>query len=146
MPAWFDLPSHPQVALSHLLFHTYLNPSGWHSRHRLLIGARNEINRNYENISIFTEILRLFPIVLYILRTWFRTKQQRAVRSAIFERNHQQTWYSLRFTTGTSMLWVDGQISSNFLPVKISKPTRWTLAWPCLPVFEVLISTTWMRF
>ena len=31
------------------------------------------------------------------------------------------------------MLWVDGDKSSNFLPVKISMATMWTLAWPCLP-------------
>ena len=48
---------------------------------------------------------------------------------------------SSRLTTGTSMLWVDGQISSSFLPLKISIPTMWTLACPCLPVLEVDIST-----
>lgn len=55
--------------------------------------------------------------------------------------NRHTSWYSLRETRGTSILWVEGQRSSNFLPVKISIATRWTLAWPCLPVFEVLIST-----
>ena len=39
------------------------------------------------------------------------------------------------------MLCVDGDKSSNFLPVKMSIATRWTLAWPCLPVLEVDIST-----
>ena len=39
------------------------------------------------------------------------------------------------------MLWVDGDKSSNFLPVKMSMATMWTLAWPCLPVLEVDIST-----
>merc|ERR1719422_1729528 len=39
------------------------------------------------------------------------------------------------------MLWVDGQISSSFFPVKISRATMWTLACPCLPVLEVDIST-----
>lgn len=39
------------------------------------------------------------------------------------------------------MLWVDGQRSSSFLLVKMSMATKWTLAWPCLPVFEVDIST-----
>ncbi len=39
------------------------------------------------------------------------------------------------------MLWVDGDKSSSFLPVKISMATIWTFAWPCLPVLEVLIST-----
>ena len=36
--------------------------------------------------------------------------------------------YSLRLTTGTSMLWVEGDRSSSFLPVKMSMATRWTLA------------------
>ena len=39
------------------------------------------------------------------------------------------------------MLWVEGDRSSNFLPVKMSMATMWTLAWPCLPVLEVDIST-----
>ena len=39
------------------------------------------------------------------------------------------------------MLWVEGQISSSFLPLKMSIPTKWTLACPCLPVLEVDIST-----
>jgi len=51
------------------------------------------------------------------------------------------SWYSFLVTTGTSMLWVDGHNSSSFLPVKISMATKWTLAWPCFPVFEVDIST-----
>merc|ERR1719229_786700 len=51
------------------------------------------------------------------------------------------SWKSLRLTLGTSMLWVEGQISSSFFPVKISRATRWTLAWPCFPVLEVDIST-----
>jgi len=37
-------------------------------------------------------------------------------------------WYSRRVTFGTSMLWVDGDRSSNFLPVKMSRATKWTLA------------------
>jgi hypothetical protein len=37
-------------------------------------------------------------------------------------------WYSRRMTLGTFMLWVDGQRSSNFLPVKISRAIKWTLA------------------
>merc|ERR1712098_725982 len=44
-------------------------------------------------------------------------------------------------TFGTSMLWVEGQMSSSFLPVKMSKATMWTLACPCFPVLEVDIST-----
>lgn len=56
-------------------------------------------------------------------------------------RNSLASWYSVRLTTGTSMLWVEGQRSSSFLPVKMSIPTRWTLAPPCLPVLEVDIST-----
>ena len=39
------------------------------------------------------------------------------------------------------MLWVDGQSSSSFLPLKMSMAVRWTLAWPCFPVLEVVIST-----
>lgn len=39
------------------------------------------------------------------------------------------------------MLCVEGQISSYFLELNISMPTRWTLAWPCFPVLEVDIST-----
>jgi len=42
---------------------------------------------------------------------------------------HQQymlTSNSFRLTVGTCMLCVDGQISSYFLPVKMSRPTRWT--------------------
>jgi hypothetical protein len=38
------------------------------------------------------------------------------------------SWYSRRETFGTSMLWVDGDKSSNFLPVKMSMATMWTLA------------------
>jgi hypothetical protein len=53
----------------------------------------------------------------------------------------QTSWYSWRRTLGTSMLWVDGDRSSSFLPVNKSMATKWTLAWPCLPVLEVLIST-----
>merc|ERR1719278_2229606 len=34
------------------------------------------------------------------------------------------SWKSLRFTLGTSMLCVEGQISSSFLPVKMSRATR----------------------
>lgn len=79
--------------------------------------------------------------------------------------------YSILVTSGTSILWVEGQISSYFLPVKISMATRWTLAkksvnktlnievqlyntshlltyqlleilpWPCFPVLDVDIST-----
>merc|ERR1712000_260909 len=37
-------------------------------------------------------------------------------------------WYSRRTTLGTSMLWVDGERSSNFLPVKMSRATKWTFA------------------
>jgi len=33
---------------------------------------------------------------------------------------------SLRVTFGTCMLWVEGQMSSYFLPVKMSRPTMWT--------------------
>jgi hypothetical protein len=51
------------------------------------------------------------------------------------------SWYSWRRTLGTFMLWVEGQRSSSFLAVKMSMAVRWTLAWPCLPVFEVVIST-----
>ena len=51
------------------------------------------------------------------------------------------SWYSARLTTGTSMLWVEGHSSSSFLPVKMSMAIRWTLAWPCLPVLEVDMST-----
>jgi hypothetical protein len=38
------------------------------------------------------------------------------------------SWYSLRVTWGTSMLWVDGERSSSFLLVKISMATKWTFA------------------
>ena len=34
------------------------------------------------------------------------------------------SWYSLRVTLGTSMLWVEGLRSSSFLPVKMSMATR----------------------
>lgn len=37
---------------------------------------------------------------------------------------------------------VEPQMASIFLPVKMSRPIRWHLALPCLPVFEVDISTT----
>jgi hypothetical protein len=33
------------------------------------------------------------------------------------------SWYSRRVTLGTSMLWVEGERSSSFLPVKISRAT-----------------------
>ena len=39
------------------------------------------------------------------------------------------------------MLWVEGQRSSSFLPVKMSRAVKWTLAWPCLPDLEVEMST-----
>lgn len=42
----------------------------------------------------------------------------------------------------TSQLWEEGTISSSFFPVNISIPTKWHLAWPCLPVLEVETSTT----
>lgn len=42
----------------------------------------------------------------------------------------------------TSQLWEEGTISSSFLPVKMSIPTKWHLACPCLPVLEVETSTT----
>ena len=45
----------------------------------------------------------------------------------------------------TSQLWEEGTISSSFLAVKISIPTKWHLAWPCLPVLEVETSTTCHR-
>lgn len=38
------------------------------------------------------------------------------------------SWNSRRETFGTSMLWVDGDSSSSFLPVKMSMATMWTLA------------------
>ncbi len=38
------------------------------------------------------------------------------------------SWYSWRLTCGTSMLWVDGDKSSNFLPVNRSMAVKWTLA------------------
>lgn len=38
------------------------------------------------------------------------------------------SWYSRRETFGTSMLWVDGDRSSSFLPVKMSMAVKWTLA------------------
>jgi len=38
------------------------------------------------------------------------------------------SWNSRRETLGTSMLWVDGDSSSSFLPVKMSMATKWTLA------------------
>ena len=53
------------------------------------------------------------------------------------------SWYSLRVTFGTSMLWVEGEISSYFLEVKMSVATKWTLACPCFPVLEVDMSTIW---
>ena len=43
----------------------------------------------------------------------------------------------------TSQLWEEGTISSSFFPLKISMPTKWHLAWPCLPVLEVETSTTY---
>jgi len=38
------------------------------------------------------------------------------------------SWYSWRLTCGTSMLWVEGDKSSNFLPVNKSMAVKWTLA------------------
>lgn len=40
--------------------------------------------------------------------------------------HHLHTWKSFLLMLGTSILWVDGQISSYFFPVKMSIPTRWT--------------------
>eukprot|EP00983_Pelagomonas_calceolata_P066416 1149032-Pelagomonas_calceolata.AAC.3 len=48
----------------------------------------------------------------------------------------------LAAATRTSQLWEEGVRSSYFLPVKISMPTKWHLAWPCLPVLEVATSAT----
>ena len=42
----------------------------------------------------------------------------------------------------TSQLCDDGCRSSSFLPVKMSIATKWHLACPCLPVFDVETSTT----
>lgn len=50
------------------------------------------------------------------------------------------SWYSLRVTLGTSMLCVEGEMSSYLRCVKMSVAIRWTLAWPCLPVFDVDMS------
>mmetsp|Transcript_76249 Transcript_76249/g.172383 ORF Transcript_76249/g.172383 Transcript_76249/m.172383 type:complete len:208 (-) Transcript_76249:122-745(-) len=47
------------------------------------------------------------------------------------------SWYSVRFTNGTSRLCEVGQRSSYFLPVKMSSATMCALACPCFPVFEV---------
>merc|ERR1711897_111642 len=48
-----------------------------------------------------------------------------------------KSWYSVRFTKGTSKLCEVGQRSSYFLPVKISSATMCAFACPCFPVFEV---------
>merc|ERR1719450_1779285 len=52
-----------------------------------------------------------------------------------------RSWYSVRFTNGTSKLCDVGQSSSYFLPVKMSKATMCALACPCFPVFDVDTST-----
>ena len=39
------------------------------------------------------------------------------------------------------MLWVEGDKSSNFFWVKMSRAVKWTFAWPCLPVLDVDMST-----
>ena len=49
-----------------------------------------------------------------------------------------------RKRTPTSMLAVEGDSSSYFLPVKMSMATKWHLAEPCLPVLEVDTSATCM--
>ena len=41
------------------------------------------------------------------------------------------------------MLCEVGQISCFLAPVKMSRPVMLALAWPCLPVFEVVISITY---
>lgn len=46
----------------------------------------------------------------------------------------------------TSLLCEEGVRSSYFLPLKMSTPTKWHLAWPCFPVFDVDTSTTCKRF
>merc|ERR1719226_324014 len=48
-----------------------------------------------------------------------------------------KSWYSVRFTKGTSKLCDVGQRSSYFLPVKMSSATMCAFACPCFPVFEV---------
>merc|ERR1711920_189353 len=48
-----------------------------------------------------------------------------------------RSWYSVRFTNGTSKLCDVGQRSSYFLPVKMSNATMCAFACPCFPVFEV---------
>ena len=45
----------------------------------------------------------------------------------------------------TSRLCEEGTSSSIFLPVKISVAVKWHLAWPCLPVLEVVTSITWEK-
>lgn len=45
----------------------------------------------------------------------------------------------------TSRLWEEGTSSSIFLPVKMSVAVKWHLAWPCLPVLEVVTSMTCAR-
>merc|ERR1712226_979247 len=47
-----------------------------------------------------------------------------------------------RFTTGISIVCVEGDMLSYFLSVKMSSAVNTHLAWPCLPVLEVLMSTT----
>ena len=51
-------------------------------------------------------------------------------------------WYSSFLTKGIEVVWPAGTRSSIFLPVKMSIATKWHLAWPCLPVFEVETSDT----
>merc|ERR1740129_1178610 len=53
-----------------------------------------------------------------------------------------KSWYSVRFTKGTSKLCEQGQRSSYFLPVKMSSATMCAFACPCFPVFDVDTSAT----
>ena len=51
-------------------------------------------------------------------------------------------WSSIFLTKGTLVVCDAGTRSSIFLPVKMSCATKWHLAWPCFPVFDVETSMT----
>merc|ERR1719478_267005 len=47
--------------------------------------------------------------------------------------------YEVHLTTGCVMVCDVGEMSMYFLPVKMSMPVMLALAWPCLPVLDVVM-------
>jgi len=98
------------------------------------------IKRN--NILTYKSILRnIDQLVVGTIHMWNLgdKKTQKCYKN---KTKKNQRYEETRQRLHTSQLWEEGTISSSFLEVKMSIPTKWHLAWPCFPVFEVETSTT----